>query len=305
MSIGARAWLAAGILLAAGSAQAATLDRVRQDNTVRCGAAQRAGVADPAEDGRVTGLAVDLCRALTIAVLGPSGHTEFHIDDSDKDYEQAQHDEVSFLTADEIAGHRLAAALIPGPPVFVAELTALALPGVDTLTGRMVCFMNGSPAHQALEAWAARTGTAIVRGGYQEDGEMHDAFDARRCDAMTGEATDLAALRAEAPSRAGDHILPPFAVVPVLATTPVQDGSWASLVNWSLAAIVQSETKPSPWRSDLVGADVPGLRPKWQAEVASVLGSYADMLGRNMPSGLTAQGNAPWPAGLLLPPGPR
>ena len=271
---------------------------------LHCGAAARVGFADAAEDGHVIGLGVDLCRALAIAVLGPAGQMEFHLYAAPKDYDAVRQntDDVSFLTADAVQEQGLAAALIPGPTVFVAQLSALAQPDVTSLAGRTVCFMNGSPAHQALEAWVAHTGTAIIRSGYQEDGEMHDAFDARRCDAMAGEATDLAEIRSGSPARASNRILPPMGITPVFVTTSVTDGAWSGLAGWAMGAIVQSETAPSPWRADLPGVAVPGLRNGWQRDVAGALGSYGDMMRRQS---LAAGPNTLWPEGLLLPAGPR
>ena len=300
--------LIAATLLTVASARAATLDRVRAAGALHCGAAARAGFADPAEDGRVTGLGVDLCRALAIAILGPAGGMEFRVYASPQDYDAVRRsqDDVSFLTADVVQEQALAAGLVPGPTVFVAEQSALAQPGVTSLAGRTVCFINGSPAHQALEAWAAHTATPIIRSGYQEDGEMHDAFDARRCDAMAGEATELADIRAASPARAGSRILPPMAVVPVFAATATADGAWAGLVGWAMGAIVQSETAPSPWRADLPGVAAPGLRDGWQRDAAAALGSYGDMTRRAMGgASLPAGPNALWPAGVLLPAGPR
>ena len=303
--------LAGAVLASPAVAKAGVLEQVKAAGVMHCGAASRPGVADPGEDGRVSGLAVDLCRALAIAVLGPNGTTEFRIYGSARDYGaiRAGVDDVAFLTADEVREHGLAAGLIPGPVVYVAELTALARDGVSGLSGRTVCFMNGSAAHQALEAWAAHTHTPFIRSGYQEEGEMHDAFDARRCDAMAGEATELAELRGEAPARAASVILPPLGLAPMHALMPATDGQWAALVGWAMAAIVQSERAPSPWRGDLPGTQLPGLRPGWQAEVLAALGSYDDMtrrnLGRDSPLHLENHANAPWPEGLLLPPGPR
>ena len=83
----------------------------------------------------------------------------------------------------------------------------------------------------------------------------------------------------------------------MFAATGTADGAWAGLAGWALAAIVQSERAPNPWRSDLPGADVPGLRPGWVAEV----GSYDDLVRRSGSPGA----NALWPDGLLLPSGPR
>ena len=306
-----RTLLLAALLAGPAAAQAGILDQVKAAGVLHCGAAARAGFADAAEDGRVTGLAVDLCRALTIAVLGPRGTAAFRIYGSERDFAAApgRTDDVSFLAGEEVRSHGLAASLVPGPVVFVAELTALAQPGLSSLPGRTVCFMNGSTAHQALEAWAARTNTPFVRSGYQEEGELHDAFGAHRCDAMAGEATELADFRGQPPSRGAPTLLPAFAILPVRAASPASDGAWAALVGWAMEAVVESEHAPNPWRADLPGTDIPGLRPSWLADVSAILGSYDDMtrrhLGSGSPLGLVSHANALWPDGLLLPPGPR
>ena len=294
------------LALSASSAHGGTLDRVHAAGVLRCVAAPRPGFADAGG-----GLGFDLCRALTIAVLGPNGRTEFHLAASARDFDRVRDGayDVAFVTADEVQTHHLAASLTPGPAVFIVGLAGLAHPGVTDLSGRTVCFMDGSAAHQALEAWAARTGTPLVRSGFQEAGEMQDAFDAHRCDAMAGEAAGLAAMRGDSAAPPGAHVLPPWGVMPVLAAASPADGAWASLVFWSLAATVQSERAPNPWRGDLPGADIPGLRPGWQADVLASLGSYGDMRRRAL-GGLSSLPVAPglnalWPEGLLLPSGPR
>ena len=299
-------------LAVAGPVLAHTLDRVRQSGAVHCGAAARAGFADAVDDGRIGGLAVDLCRALTIAVLGPTGRTEFHIYDSAHDYDAVRDgtDDVAFLTADAVSEQGLAPMIIAGPPVFVTELTVMTQPRrPGTLDEATVCFMAGSPAHQALEAWVTRTRTVIGRIGFQEISEMQDAYDSGRCDAMADEATELAEFRADAPGRAGAAILPALGVMPVFAGTNTADGAWAGLVGWAMAAIVQSEPKPNPWRGDAPGIKIAGLRPNWVSDTAAAIGTYTDMLSRNVgPASrlnLRPGPTALWPDGALLPPGPR
>jgi general L-amino acid transport system substrate-binding protein len=293
--------LALGLVLAGvGSARAASLDRILAEGTVRCAAAERAGFAEVAANDHVTGLGVDLCRALAIAVLGPAGRSEFRISGAGRVDDEV---DVAFLTTDLVTTPDTAARFIPGPPVFVVALTALAQPGVTDLSHRTVCFMSGSPAHQALEAWAARTHTPLARIGFQEEDEMHDAFDAHRCDAMMGEAAELSALR-KAPGRAQAHVLEPLGLLPVFAAAPVGDGVWASRAFWVLEATVRSEAAPNPWRGDPPGLGVSGLRPGWTREVAAAVGDYAAMLRRAMPD-LPPGPNALWPEGLFLPAGPR
>ncbi len=284
----------AALCLLAIPARAATLEQVRASGVLRCGAVERPGLAEPGEDGRPAGAALALCRALTIAVLGPGGRTELQLHDTAAEAGEAlRHgeDRVSFLSDGAAREAGVVAVAVPGPVVFVAALTVLAQPGVDALSGRTVCFMNGSEAHQALEAWAARTRTPLVRVGYQEEGELHDAFDARRCDAIAGEAAGLRAVRAEAPGRSGAHLLPPLGVVPVRALTSATDGAWSALAGWALGDAVQIERDPGPWRATLPAEDLPGLRPGWEREAAAALG--------DRPAGEL------WPEGLLLPSGPR
>ena len=296
-------WLGGAV---AGGAAAATLDAVRAAGVVQCGATERMGVAEVEADGRIDGLAVDLCRALTIAVLGPEGRTDFRIYGTDRDYAGAGagEDQVSFLTADAVVARGLAGALVPGPAIFVAELTLLARPDApDTLDGTTVCFIAGTPAHQALEAWAQRTGRSLVRIGFQEEVEMQDAFDARHCGAITGDASELRSFQAERASRRDARLLPPLALLPVFAAAPARDGAWAALVDWTLAAVVQSAATPGPWAGSLPGVSLDGLRPDWQAAVMASLGDYRTMVGRHL--GAKAWPNSVWPSGLLMPAGVR
>ena len=69
------------------SAAGPVLDRVRAAQAVSCGAEERPGFAetDAEGDAPAHGLAVDLCRAVAVAVLGPTAKVNFTIIDSAKD----------------------------------------------------------------------------------------------------------------------------------------------------------------------------------------------------------------------------
>jgi general L-amino acid transport system substrate-binding protein len=134
-----RAWalLLALAALAPGAPPAraadAVLDRVRAAGVVRCGAQERPGIAAPTRDGGIAGLAVDLCRAVGVAVLGPGGRVVFRVYDSDRDFAAVLQgeDDVSFLTGDAIADHRLAPSILPGPTVFIERVTLLIRPSLS------------------------------------------------------------------------------------------------------------------------------------------------------------------------------
>ena len=63
----------------------------------------------------------------------------------------------------------------------------------------------------------------FVRMGYMEYGELHDAYNARICEAQVGESGDLAAARLEERGAPASRILTePLASFPLFAATPVK-----------------------------------------------------------------------------------
>src|SRR5260370_9456274 len=61
-----------------GSAQAGSvLDRVRAESVLHCAGEERPGLAKEIR-GNWIGLEIDVCRAIAVAVLGPSARAEFH-----------------------------------------------------------------------------------------------------------------------------------------------------------------------------------------------------------------------------------
>ncbi len=60
------------------AARAATLDRVRSEGVLHCGAPVRPALAWPARDDSWNGLEFDLCRAIAVAVLGQDAKIDFH-----------------------------------------------------------------------------------------------------------------------------------------------------------------------------------------------------------------------------------
>lgn len=315
-------WLLAGALAIAPVAPAwagGVLDRVRAEGIVRCGAGERPGFAWAGADGRVAGLAVDLCRAVAIAVLGSEGRVGFQLYGAGRDYDAVRggSDDLFFLSGTEIVEEGLAPSILQGPAVFIEALT-LMVPEASTgnqlgdLAGASICFMIGG-AQRALEAAAEQQHVSFARLGFQESVEMLDAYDVQRCRAVAGEATQLAAMRRSGGvNHLASRILPqPLALYPVLAATGTGDGQWAALVAWVMDALVLADAPHTAWRAP--GADafpLPaaalGLREHWREEIAAALGTYSDMLRRNLGEGsalkLPPGPNVPWPAGLLLPP---
>jgi general L-amino acid transport system substrate-binding protein len=294
------------------------LDRVRANHVVRCGATARPGLAD-AESA--AGLFTDLCRAISAAVLGPTAPVAFRVYDADVDYDAVRQntDDVFFLDATEVAAQHLAGKVLPGPTVYIETITVMVKDGdpahsLADLTGKPICFMLGGNAQRNLEAWFAARNLPFVRMGYQENGEMTDAFDSGVCRGLAGETTTLAGLRLGADGRpAGGRILPDtLTMFPILALTGTADAQWSAVVAWTMDTLIAAEAPTQDWSAggvDALPLALPelGLPDDWQRRVIATVGSYAAIYGRHLgeasPLKLPPGPNASWRnSGLMLAP---
>jgi general L-amino acid transport system substrate-binding protein len=296
----------------------AIVDRVRSSGVIRCGGVPRPGLVGRSPDrGHAAGLYLDLCRAIGAAVLGGEGQIEFHPYDSEKAFERVEHgaDDLSFLDGSEIADHRLTGKIALGPAVYFVSTAAMvhgdsAVRSLSDLAGKPICFYQGGSAHRHLEGWMAAHRLSFARMGYMEYGELHDAFNARICDADVGESGDLASARLDEGAEESSRILAePLATFPVFATTPAGDPQWSAIVAWAIYGLQRAELPPSPWAAaglDSLGAGGPelGLADDWLKRAVGSAGSYADIYARNLGDGsplkLHRGPNAPAEAGGLF-----
>jgi general L-amino acid transport system substrate-binding protein len=233
-----RAMAAAAVLLfCAAASHAGVLETVRHDGVLYCGAEPRAGVAEDRGDGTLGGVAVDLCRAVAAAVLGPRGQIRFRLYQSPSDFDAVRdgRDDLSFLTPIAIADQGLAPHVTLGPAVFTVGLSLLVPSDApaqwpQALAGQPICFMIASDAQQALDASFRRWHRDFLHMAYEEEDEMADAFAARRCVAVAGEASELQRLTEDAGAKHHFRVLaPPLASFAVVAATPRGDAAWSRL----------------------------------------------------------------------------
>jgi general L-amino acid transport system substrate-binding protein len=274
------------------------VDRIKSSGVIRCGGVPRPGLVGQSSDGAPSGLYLDLCRAIGAALLGPEGRMEFHPYDSDKAFTRVtdRADDLFFLDGSDIADHRLAGAVALGPAVYFVSTAAMVhgpatIQQLSDLAGKSICFYQGDNAHLNLEAAMAARRLDFVRMGYMEYGELHDAYNARICEAQVGESGDLAAARLEERAAPASRILSePLATFPVLAAIPANDPQWSAIVAWAIYAVQRAELPPTPWAAaglesvGVEGRDL-GLPDDWAKRVVGAAGSYADIYARNLGEG--------------------
>ncbi|HQT76934.1 MAG TPA: hypothetical protein PLD10_07770, partial [Rhodopila sp.] len=179
-----------------------TLARVRAQGVLRCGAVERPGIAEAPPSGGVVGIAVDICRAVGVAVLGPRGRVSFRLYETAQEFDAVRtwQDDLAFLTGGEIAEQNLGAYVLPGPTIALDQMAVMVpdsspVQSLGGLSGQTVCMMTASEAQRAMEAATASRHLSIVRLMFQEDVEMLDAYNAGSCGAVAGGETYLAEMR--------------------------------------------------------------------------------------------------------------
>ena len=135
-----------------------------------------------------------------------------------------------------------------GPAVYFVSTAVMvhggaAIQQLSDLAGKSICFYQGDNAHLNLEASMAARRLDFVRMGYMEYGELHDAYNARICEAQVGESGDLAAARLDEGAAPASRILTePLATFPVFAATPASDPQWSAIVAWAIYAAATRRT---------------------------------------------------------------
>ncbi len=274
------------------------VDRIKSSGVIRCGGVPRPGLVGQSLDGAPWGLYLDLCRAVGATLLGGDGRIEFHAYDSDKAFARVADgaDDLFFLDGSDLADHRLAGAVALGPVVYFISTAAMvhgdaAIQQLSDLRGRSICFYQGGNAHLNLEASMAARRLDFIRMGYMEYGELHDAYNARICEAQVGESGDLAAARLGERAEPASRILTePLATFPLFAATPASDPQWSAIVARAIYTVQRAELPAAPWAAAglpslaVDGRDL-GLSGDWAARVVRAAGSYADIYARNLGEG--------------------
>jgi general L-amino acid transport system substrate-binding protein len=159
--------------------------RVKTRRVLRCGSVARPGLAEPAGDRKWSGLEVDLCRAVAVAVLGNTASIDFHGYRTWKDFDAVRRgrDDLFFLTGSEIAEQKLAGKVVPGPTVFVDSLATMVpaaslVRHLQELKGKSICFKIGDPVERSLNAYFGEHRIGWLRRGFSEYSEMNDAYNA-------------------------------------------------------------------------------------------------------------------------------
>lgn len=290
----------------------ATLAAVKQRGRLNCGVnIGLAGFGLSTDDGTWIGFDVDYCRAIAAAVFGDAAKVEFRPTSTEQRFVALQSGEVDVLARNSVATLSrdtqlsLDAAAInffDGQGFLVRRDSNIR--SAPELKGASVCVQEGTTTEWNLRNYDKTKGLGISVATFQDGDQAHLAYAAGRCDALTADASYLAAVRTSAKDPDAHVILPErISKEPLALFVRHGDNAWADIVRWTHFAMLTAEelniTSANVDRMRqssqdfgvrlLLGSDGNmgsgmGLGNDWAYNIIKLVGNYAEVFDRNLGS---------------------
>ncbi len=277
------------LALAAGTvaSHADTLDQVRKTGMLRCGADEaREDYTRMDTHGDLSDLAIEVCKAVAVAVLGPGGKTDVH----------EWPDELHMMNALRDGGNDLAIGASPakydvpgfnvafGPTVFSdgqSLLVARGIHAVADLGGKRICFVDDATLGENLESSMRGLGVHYLPFVFSELGEMLAAAGDGRCGAITGNLSQLINMSVGfAPIEKNFTLLPVMLTDdPVAPAFRTGDPRWAGVVGAVVDTLMRAE------QLGVTAANVTGMTHSADPRIQALLAPRDGVGARDLPSG--------------------
>lgn len=288
-----------------------TLAAVRQAGALRCGVViDEDDYSEADTHGNLSALGADFCRALAAEILGDPAKALFlSLSDEPDGLAAVRDGRVDVLFG--ATPHPVIAGVYGvafGPPMFfdgqgflVPRDAGIATP--TDLAGHRVCFINASPPERGLyDALEPNLSKPLTRFQFSERGEMEAALVGGHCEAITGDISWMANVRSAFHAQIARFTVLPDTITldPMSPAYRTGDPQWASLVDWTVWALLQAEehgitqanaedmrrstdpvvrrlTGGLPWIARSLGVDEDAFRLAIEA-----VGNYGEMFDRDV-----------------------
>jgi general L-amino acid transport system substrate-binding protein len=319
------------LLATAGTSVAGTLDEVRTRGVLVVGVnTGLAGFSMPDPKGEWKGLDVDTAKAIAAAVFGDATKVKYIPLTAVQRLPALQSKEVDVLCRNTTA--TLTRETVNGlnfvhPNYYDGQgfliPKKLGVKSAKELKGATVCVLPGTTTEMNAADFFRKNGMPWKPVVIENNAELNKAFFAGRCDSLTSDASQLAAIRSVAPNPV-DYIILPEIISKEPLTPAVRHGDdqWYDIVNWTIMALIEAE------ELDITSANVDemlkskdpqvqrflgvspgfgkalGLDEKWAYNIIKQVGNYGEIFDRTVglktPLGLERGLNDLWTRGGLM-----
>jgi len=302
--------LTAFLLIAGGTAMAGeTLDAVKARGFLKAGVnGDVYGFSMPDEKGVWKGLDVDTARAVAAAVFGDAGKVEFTALTAVQRLPALQSKEIDVLcrnttqtlTRETTNGLNFCQVNYYDGQGFMVP-KKLGLKSAKELDGATVCVLPGTTTEMNAADFFRSNKMTWKPVVIEQASELNKAFFAGRCDALTSDASQLAAHRSVAPNPKDYVILPEIiSKEPLAPVVRHGDDQWYDIVDWTVMALIAAEElgvtsrnvdamlkSENPKIQRLLGVTpgmgkALGLDDKWAYNAIKQLGNYGEIFERNV-----------------------
>lgn len=314
MQIGSLAFAVAfavafGVVLAAGAADATTLDEVKARGVLNCGInTDLPGFSVRDASGNWNGFDVDYCRAVAAAVFGEGDAVEFFPLDATERFDALIDGQIDLLarnTTWTMARDTSLGLIFAGINYFDGQgfiaRKSLGIASALELSGASVCVRGGTTTELNLVDYFAANSMNYTPVIFNTVSEVNAAYDSGRCDVYSADVSALYSVRLLLTNPA-DHIVLPQVISkePLGPAVRQGDDQWLNIVKWvhfallnaeelgiSHATVVAMADSENQDVRRLLGLDGSfgegiGLDSAWAVNIIKAVGNYGEIFDRNV-----------------------
>lgn len=316
----------------AGSAMAATtLESVKEKGHLQCGVTSGLpGFSQPDDKGNWTGIDVDTCRAVAAAIFGDATKVQFTPLTAKERFTALQSGEIDILsrnttwtlTRDASLGLNFAGVNYYDGQGFLVS-RSLGVSNATELDGATACIQAGTTTELNMADYFRAHGMEFKPLVFDTSEQTVQGFAAGRCDVLTSDRSQLAALRSKLTDPSSAVILPnTISKEPLGPVVRQGDDQWFNIVKWALFVQINAEelgitsanvddkkSSDNPSIQRLLGTDGDmgeklGLPADFGYRIVKEVGNYGEMYNRNVgpgtPLDLERGLNALWTEGGIM-----
>lgn len=288
-----------------------TLARVQSRRLLNCGVSDgRVGFSHQDAKGRWSGLDVDFCRAVAMAVVGDADRVKFFPLMTTARFVALRSNEIDILarntswTIGREAGlgiHFVGTLYYDGQGFMVSRKGRAKK--ITDLNGAKICVMQKTTTEETLADYYGSRGWKYQPVLANSIEEASQGFFAGQCTAYTADRSNLAAVRLSAPGGPQGYVILPEQISkePLAPAVKQGDEAWLILLKWIYFATIEAEQlgvtrknvhDKAQTKTDLrlakfldangVFAKHLGVKPGWIPRILETVGNYGEMFERNL-----------------------
>jgi len=291
-----------------------TVAKIQERGTMLCSGHNGSyfGFVEVNDKNEWKGLDIDICRAMTTAILGAPDKAQIVPLSWAQRFPALQSGDVDIIIKatgwtmgrDTELGLQFSLPYFFGGTQFMAH-GDLGVTQAAELDGGTICVEAGTTIERIASNYLQTLGVEHKMVSYEKAAELRAAYLANRCDAFAAWGPFLAVLRATELEDPKAHVIlnDQLSNEPIAAAMRQGDDSFVDMANWTLAALLIAEEEgvtsqnveqmaaepPNPKVARLLGSSPGmgerlGLRDTWAREMIAAMGNFGEIYERNLGS---------------------